>query len=147
MKSKKFLSLLVSLSILGTSLFSFAPNVQAASVKNSSPVKSLNSTTLKPLNAADILSSTQTITFDCGLTIDMDATFTRSPVDNTYVYTSYSATVINRPSGISYSIRRNDYSTNASEFVITANGKNYNETQTWVAGCGQIGDLYWFEEY
>lgn len=34
MKSKKILSLLMSLSILGTSLFMFAPNVQAASSVN-----------------------------------------------------------------------------------------------------------------
>lgn len=35
MKSKKILSLLVSLSILGTSFLSFAPNVQAASINKS----------------------------------------------------------------------------------------------------------------
>lgn len=46
MKSKKILSLLVSLSILlGTSLFSFAPNVQAATMKNTTKnivTKSIN---------------------------------------------------------------------------------------------------------
>lgn len=45
MKSRKILSLLVSLSILGTSLFSFAPNVQAATMKNTTKnivTKSIN---------------------------------------------------------------------------------------------------------
>lgn len=41
MKSKKFISLLVSLSILGTTFLSVAPNVQAANVKNVQATKNV----------------------------------------------------------------------------------------------------------
>jgi hypothetical protein len=98
------------------------------------------------VSAATKASSSTTVYFDCGATVNLNATFKFSESDNVYEYYSHSYNVTYKPANTRVLVNCQEDSVNYYKFTITALGENFGEVQTWGAYCSQSGDIEWIQE-